>query len=254
MSGQDLLLNQQTLVRLLLVACLTGIALGILYDALCLLRLLLCDPNLIGQPHPRRSDTHAGKGAAPIPNTSSDTEIDAENHTDNMPETGQKTYFPQAVFRFLADFVFALVASLTLILLNYYQSDGQLRAPAIFGMAGGFFLYRKTVSRLVLRVCRTLCALLWSGIRIILGGIAFVLKIPLTALFRLFSRLFVRLWQCTGDRLVRRHRARRMTRRFAALITEASGGFHIRPDLPRLADLSPKDPPHPHKSPTPGES
>lgn len=113
MSGLDLLIPQSALWYMLLVAVLIGAVLGVFCDGLFIIRLLLRDPEATGDS--RRSVIHA-------------------------------------ILRGLFDALSVMLATILLMLLCYYTSDGQLRSPAVFGMALGFFCYRKTVSRIVRRI------------------------------------------------------------------------------------------------------
>ena len=64
------------------------------------------------------------------------------------------------VVLFFGDLLLALTASVAWILLCYYTNDGQPRAPAVWGMAGGFFVYVQTLGRLTLKVEKVLSRLL----------------------------------------------------------------------------------------------
>ena len=69
---------------------------------------------------------------------------------------------------FVEDVLMAVTATVALILLCYYTNDGLLRAPAVWGMAGGFFVYMQTVGRLTVRIERALSRLLGSLLRPVL--------------------------------------------------------------------------------------
>ena len=73
-----------------------------------------------------------------------------------------------SVSLFVEDFLLAVMATIALILLCYYTNDGLLRAPAVWGMAGGFFVYVQTVGRLTVRIERALSRLLGSLLRPVL--------------------------------------------------------------------------------------
>lgn len=112
MSGLDLYATQRTLALMFVYATLLGFALGGVYDALRVLRVI-CGDRL-------------------------------------TPQEGQGSNRPLRLklLLFAEDVLFMLVASVALILLCYYTNDGQLRAPATLGMACGFFVYMQTVARL----------------------------------------------------------------------------------------------------------
>ena len=176
MSGLDLLVSQSALWYMLLVAVLIGACLGVFCDGLFIIRLTLYDPAASGES--RRSVGHA-------------------------------------ILRGTCDFASALVAAVLLLLLCYYTSDGQLRAPAIFGMIAGFWIYRKTVSRWLRRL--------------------------LTAVFRAIQRLLCFLWDKTLGRLARavknatvsRIRRTATERQIRILTAEASRGFDMQEEQNR---------------------
>ena len=60
---------------------------------------------------------------------------------------------------FAGDVILAVTAAVALILLCYYTNDGLLRGPAVWGMAGGFFVYVQTLGRLTLKVENVLARL-----------------------------------------------------------------------------------------------
>ena len=98
----------------------------------------------------------------------------------------KKSYLT-SIFRFVADVIFVLAAAIALILLSYFCNDGRLRAPAVIGMVSGFFVYRKTVSRLVMYPVRVLAGWIRWALRMIWR----LLSRPLL----LISSLFVYLWR-----------------------------------------------------------
>ena len=176
MSGLDLLVSQSALWYMLLVAVLIGACLGVFCDGLFIIRLTLHDPMACGVC--RQSVGHA-------------------------------------ILRGVCDCISALTAAVILLLLCYYTSDGQLRAPAVLGMIAGFWVYRKTVSR-------------W-------------LRLLLTAVFRAIQRLLHFLWDKTLGRLARavkdvtvsRHRRAATERQIRILTAEASRGFDMRDEQKR---------------------
>ncbi len=137
MSGLDLLLSQRHLVVMLLLAGGVGLGLGLVYDLLGVLRLVLLGG---------REPTALGWRRVGI------------------------------CLRFVGDLLFALLGALALILLAYYTNDGRLRAPAALGAITGVLVWRWTFGRLLLwlrdrflfrlmRLCghvlATPCRLLW---------------------------------------------------------------------------------------------
>ena len=69
---------------------------------------------------------------------------------------------------FVEDFLLAVMATVALILLCYYTNDGLLRSPAVWGMAGGFFVYVQTLGRLTVKVEKALSRLLRRLILLVL--------------------------------------------------------------------------------------
>ncbi len=170
MSGLDLLISQGALWYMLLVAVLIGVFLGVLCDGLFIIRLALHEPLAMGE---RRKS--AG----------------------------------YAILRGVFDFISVLSATVLLMLLCYYTSDGQLRAPAVFGMTAGFWGYHKTVSRLVRRLMTAVMGALWRFLRF------------------LWSCTVGRLLRATAGAVVGRHRDVMTARRIRALTEKASQGFGV---------------------------
>ena len=177
MSGLDLYLSQRTLALMFVYASLTGFCLGLIYDGLRILRMALGERIL-----PPRS-----------------------------PEQGRSD--PKLllrIFRFFEDVIFMLTASVALILICYYTSDGQFRAPAPLGMACGFFVYIHTISRWVLRLADAtlglVCRLLFAFLRL--------LAVPLRG-----------LWVLTVGRMIAAHRERVTEKAIDVLTESAKDGF-----------------------------
>ncbi len=93
------------------------------------------------------------------------------------------------IFRFIADVVFVLAAIVALLLLSYFCNDGRLRAPAVVGIASGFYVYKQTVSRLVIYLFRILAG--W--IRRVLRGAFRLLGRPLLFFGSFITHLWCRL-------------------------------------------------------------
>ncbi len=188
MSGIDLLLPQSIFWRMLLIALATGGTLGMAYDALCILRMLVRD--LPGYPPESRPSADRYRG--------------------------RQLRGMAAAVRFVADLFFAVLWAVALILLCYYTNDGQLRAPAVLGMACGFFVYRQLLSPLVLRLAGWILHLL-TYVILIVGHTV------LACLGRLWMHTLGRLL----SHLVAHRRARASARYFADLQSAAARGFDI---------------------------
>ncbi len=202
-SGLDLLIPQSALWYMLLVATVSGVLLGVLCDGLFILRLLLRDPrasSAMGKAPP-----HVQTNAAEVP-LSPDTADAPSAQTHQSPRLRAWGY---AVLQGFCDLVSVLTATVILMLLCYYTSDGQLRAPAVFGMIAGFWGYHKTVSRLFRRLTATLLEWIFQALRF------------------LWSHTFGRLLGYLFGAAVGRVRRVATTRRIARLTHEAAQGFGI---------------------------
>jgi hypothetical protein len=188
MSGLDLYLSQRTLALLFVYAALIGFGLGAVFDALRILRIPF------GDLYVRRHGKHS-----------------------SPPSVGKERISPVlAVLRFLCDLLFMLIAFVALILLCYYQNDGQLRAPAPVGMACGFFVYRHTVSPWVLSLAS---ALLKQTHRALIAVLR-LLAVPLRWLWRITVGRWIASVQSTL-------REKQTARRMQALTDAASRGFDL---------------------------
>ena len=176
MSGLDLYLSQRTLALLFVYAAVIGFGLGAVYDGLRVLRMLL-------------GESLSGQGRRPPPLT---------------------------VLLFFEDVCFMLAATVALIVLGYYANDGNLRAPAVIGLLAGFFVYRHTVSRLLLRVSDALI----RRLRRLVSTLARVLV-------RLAASPLRGLWSLTVGRFLEARRERRTERRIRELTERASRGFAL---------------------------
>lgn len=133
----------------------------------------------------------------------------------------KKAMWPQRILLFAEDFLFAVVASLTLILLLYYTNDGQLRVLAAVGMGSGFFVYYHTVGRLVMRVSAFIVRALRRLIRLTVKLILW----PFRQLGRLIGLLAVALWRVTGGKAMEKRREKQTEAAVKQLIERASHGF-----------------------------
>ena len=109
------------------------------------------------------------------------------------------------VILFVEDVLFAVAATVALILLCYYTNDGLLRGPAVWGMAGGFFVYIQTLGRLTVRVEKALSRLARRVIRILLVP----LSRPLLWVLRTLRKVLRIAWSATLGKALDGWRARR---------------------------------------------
>ena len=187
MSGVDLYLSQSVFLAMLAVSAAAGMGLGILYDILVFLRLLL------HVPLPRRF----AKERAPREDGITDGTWEIPDQAP--PETaGTAPRTLPLTPGFTGDLLFMLFAALTLTLLVYYTNDGVLRAPAVVGLTVGFGTWYGTVGRLLRR-----CALpLSDGIKRIFIGLMRILWSPIRWAVRPPVRLLRRILR----RLAGKHR------------------------------------------------
>ncbi len=171
MRGLDLYQTQRALALLFVYAALGGFLLGGVYDLLRAVRML------------------AGDACA--------------------PGQGRRPFLLRLLL-FWEDLLFVLLWTVALILLCYYQNDGRLRAPALLGMAGGFFVYCRTISRLTLPLTRWAVALLRLLVR-------WLLRLLLSPLKWMWRRTAGRAWQACENRATEA--------RISALIEAAEHGF-----------------------------
>ena len=190
MSGLDLYQSQGALALLFVYAAAAGFFLGGWYTLLRLLRVLSFGKSIMGK-----------QGSKP------------------------KLF---AVTLFLGDMIFAVTAALTLILLLYYRNDGQLRAPAVLGMACGFFAFKETLGRMVEKLEKPLSRLVKRVVRLALS--------PLLWTGRITARAARFLWRITVGKTLSQSRERQTERVIEDLRQAANRGF----DLAVSPEHSPK--------------
>ena len=195
MSGLDLYLSQRVLAMMVVYAALTGFCLGCVYDILELAAVLLL---------PQKAE-----GA------------------ENVP-VKRSLLTAKGFLIFWRDLIFLLVTAVAFILLCYYTNDGQLRSPAILGMAGGLFVYRHTVGLLTERLLPRLA----TGIKRMLARMVRLAICPIRMLATALLVLLKTLWRVTGGRLMARFREKNTQKRVAYLAKSASRGFDVLEDNP----------------------
>lgn len=198
MSGLDLYLSQRVLAMMLVYAALAGFCLGGVRDLLGLLTALL------------------------LP-------LKAEKETCG----GEKGFHfsTKAFLTFWQDLLFLLLVAVTFILLCYYTNDGQIRAPAISGMAGGFFVYCHTVGLLTKHWILRLAA----GIKHGLIRTVILIFYPIRFLMTVLYALGKILWQVTGGKLVALSREKNTQKRIKSMTEAASRGFDTLGEKPSSA-------------------
>ena len=124
------------------------------------------------------------------------------------PEHRQGSTLLSRTLLFVTDVVMTLAASLALILLCYYTNDGLLRAPAVVGMASGFFVYVRTVGRLTEKAEKALSRLLKRVVRALLS----ILRRPLGWLCSTLRKLARKAWRRLFGKVMDKRRERRKKR------------------------------------------
>lgn len=112
------------------------------------------------------------------------------------------------VVLFFGDLLLALTASVAWILLCYYTNDGQPRAPAVWGMAGGFFVYAQTIGRLTIKVEVALSRLLKQ----VVGAVFSLLSRPLLWVASTVHKLARKAWRALFGRAIDKRRERKARR------------------------------------------
>ncbi len=155
------------------VALVFGVGLSLFYDTICIFRILLgmqeggCIPSRLS--------------ACCLPGLPSDFA--------RRPR-GKIAIRLHAALLFFFDFFFSFLAGIFFMVFIYWQNDGVFRIYYLLGAALGFFLCRRTVSRLILSVSGYIVFFLRVGFAYVFLGI----KLPLRFLFRQAVHLFLLLY------------------------------------------------------------
>ena len=161
-------LSQRVLALLFLSSTALGIALGVVYDVMRVIRVLCGE------------------------------------------ELGTRRTLPQMILLFWEDLLFAVLSSVSLIILLYYVNDGMFRSWAVVGMACGFFVYYHTLGRLVTRFATAIARLIRRLVQLALR----LACIPITW-----------LWAQTAGKWIAAYREKQTERHIQNLVDSASRGF-----------------------------
>lgn len=108
----------------------------------------------------------------------------------------------RAVFVFITDILFCLMASLLFSVFVYWQNDGEFRAILLLGAVLGFALWHLTLGRLIIAAGETIAfflrvvvAYLFLFVRVPLSFLARMLARGIRGLISLLSRLLRRLYE-----------------------------------------------------------
>ena len=185
-------LSQSSVAALYLMSFLLGAALGLFYDGLRMVRILF------GEHFSRRAVEMLQKR--------------------NLPGSRPKQRSPRKrnaalVFLFLGDFLFCILAAVSLILLFYERNSGIVRPLAILCSAVGFFLYRATLGKLVMLFSEVIV----FAVRYAVGQLIFWMLFPIRKLGGMLRR---RMKQILEDRR-EKNRKRQRKRYTASCFAEA---------------------------------
>lgn len=159
----------QTLLGLMFVfAVVVGVALGFVYDAFRLTRILL---------------EEAGKKYAA-----------ARKRQNEKISNGSFSKAICATVLFLEDVLFFVIVGVALVLVLYYANDGQFRGIAPLGMAAGFFVYYNTVGRILRRVSVYLARLILRAAAAVMKLVRRIIAVPIG--------LVMLLWKITLGGLI----------------------------------------------------
>lgn len=110
----------------------------------------------------------------------------------------------RAVFIFIGDFLFCIIASVTLILLFYQMNHGKLRFMTFVLCGGGFYLYRMTAGRLIMLCSETIAFVLQTAVRYVFFFVLFPWRWMMRKAFHFVKGIAKK----TSDRRMKRARLR----------------------------------------------
>ena len=185
MSGLDLYLSQSFFLSMLVISAAAGLGLGLVYDFLVCLRVLL------RLPRPRR-ETQAEAAGRDVSDKASDGSGESVRDPHGISEGDTQRICPPSP-GFAGDLFFSLIVAVTAILLIYYTNDGVLRAPALVGLSVGFGCWYATVGRLLRRGL----IMVAGWLRRLAGGLLLLAVRPFLWMGRLLRSVMARLWSRT---------------------------------------------------------
>ena len=178
-------ISQTLLGMTFVIAVLAGIAVGVVYDALRITRVLLA----------------------------------------HLTGNGTASRRMVKVVCFAEDILFTLAATLVLILLVYYTGDGQLRALAPMGLSCGFFVWYVTVGKLVMRASDVIAVAIAKAVRLIVRYTLLAVSLPFRLLGRVFMHIVGYRLMAWTERRDERRRVRYTEREAENLYRLAQNGF-----------------------------
>ncbi|MBQ9785252.1 MAG: spore cortex biosynthesis protein YabQ [Clostridia bacterium] len=185
------------LLQLWLYAFLLGVGLGAVYDAFRITRVFLGVSYSVG--------TTARLQSIRLPYL--------------RPRRARRPSRVLGVVIFFEDLAFALIGGVSMILLFYQINNGKIRFPAFLCAAAGYFLYRLTIGRLVIRAAEVIA----FGIETLVRYAVFFITLPFCLIGRRIAALVRRLWQMRRERIMKRARQRATARAWHDLEKDAGG-------------------------------
>ena len=132
-------ISQITLAKLLLYSFLLGLAIGALYDAGRLLRLLL------GVERANGFGSRIYEWTLPV--------------CKKTMRSGEGRRVARAAVINICDFLCVIAATLGILILSYAYNSGRVRFFVLLGATVGFFLYRAILSKILMLACRPMILL-----------------------------------------------------------------------------------------------
>ena len=227
-------LSQRTIFELLLKAFLLGVALGLLYDAMRLAKMLCgvsYDTKSLAE-KVKNARTGARNNAAKARCEGISAEPQLEERSNSAEADKAKSSRAKAVLlyavTFLFDLFFWVIFGISAVLLFYNVSGGVFRASVIPAMLFGLLVYYISLGRLVLYLNSRLVGLLWRLVhllglmiaRLILKLCRFAAKILAVPLSFIKKILFSLYHLTIGKILGRIKEERRLRAQKKALGTE----------------------------------
>lgn len=152
--------SQLSLARMLFACLLSGIALAIIYDLVRLTHLFL-DCNVPSCVKKIKEKAAVPQALHPL----------AFRHSERSERVNR---IFAAVIIALEDILFAILASVVLILTVYLTADGQFRLITLLVQVAGFFIYIQTAGRLTLPVYGTAVMIVRAGILWLLALVSYL--------------------------------------------------------------------------------
>ncbi len=196
-----LALSMQALWRGFLYATVMGLSLGLFYDAIRLVRMLL-------------GVSYRGKFAhGPFDRLASGVRTKASAYRLRY----RALRIASRVIDFFLDVFFFVLAGIAFSLFLYVVSDGVFRLLFLIGTVIGFYLYRKTVGRIVFFFLRELASVCYLLLYLAYKTVSVPIRFVVTKIFlRLFRKIYLiiqKKYAIIKIRNEKRPKKRRKTRR-----------------------------------------